>query len=74
MGERLHMLRRGKGWTQDDLAGKVGVSQSMVSIWERGETRKIDLKLLVILADTIGVSLDYLLGRVDQNTIGGSNV
>ena len=36
LGERLRELRRGLGWTQDDLAHELDVSQALVSLWESG--------------------------------------
>lgn len=36
--QMIHDTRRAKGWTQKDLAGKMGVKQSLVSRWESGES------------------------------------
>lgn len=35
--EMIRSGRRKRQWSQGDLAGELGVSQSLVSIWERGE-------------------------------------
>ena len=36
--EVLQKLRRGHGWSQDELAEKVFVTRQAVSRWETGET------------------------------------
>lgn len=37
--ETLTLARKSKGWTMEDLAGKVGVTRQAVGQWERGEAR-----------------------------------
>jgi len=34
----LRLERESRGWSQEDLAEKVGTSQKVVSRWERGES------------------------------------
>lgn len=40
-GERLRRLRRHLGWTQQELARRLGVSQAAVSQFERGQERAL---------------------------------
>ena len=35
-GEILKEKRTKKGWTQQELADKIGTSYSAISLWERG--------------------------------------
>jgi transcriptional regulator with XRE-family HTH domain len=35
LAEKVKMLRRKKGWVQEDLAREIGVSLSTVQRWER---------------------------------------
>lgn len=63
-GQRLRDLRKQAGYTQAELAEKVGMSQYTISNYEQ-EARQPPLELLVQLADVLGTSTDYLLGRVD---------
>ena len=59
-GKRLRRLRKERGLTQDDIAAAIGVSRQIISRWERNEAvPKADN--LTALADTLGISADYLL-------------
>lgn len=43
-GEKMAKLRKEKGWTQSELAQRLGVSQRMVAACEAGERRpSVDL-------------------------------
>ena len=58
--ELLISLRKRKGWTQNDLAQKLGVSSQAVSKWERGENLP-DSMLLLDLSKLYGISIENLL-------------
>ena len=60
--ENLKKARKNKNYTQDKLAKLLGVSRSTVAMWESGSSQP-DNRLLSVLADTLDVSVDYLLGR-----------
>jgi transcriptional regulator with XRE-family HTH domain len=63
---RLAFLRIGKGWSQAELAQRIGVSASAVGMYEQGR-REPSLSLVVQLAQEFGVSTDYLLtGETQQ--------
>ena len=57
---RLAELRKEKGYSQEDLAGKLGVSRQAISKWERGEATP-DSDNLLALSSLYGVSLDELV-------------
>ena len=61
---RLKTLRERAGLSQAALAKKVGVGQSTVGMWESGRNKPENAKLEA-LANLLGVSTDYLLGRSD---------
>lgn len=58
---RLLQYRKQAGFSQEELAEKIGVSRQAVSKWERSEASP-DTDNLVTLAELYGVSLDELLG------------
>lgn len=57
---RLLQYRKKLGYSQEELASKIGVSRQAVSKWERAEASP-DTDNLVLLAQLYGVSLDELI-------------
>ena len=53
-------LRREKGWTQRELATRLGVTDKAVSRWETGKGLP-DISLLRPLSEALGVSVNELL-------------
>ena len=64
IGDRIKYLRKQANLTQSQLAERLNLSQATIASWENG-TRRPDLDLLPVLAETFGVSVDELLGRED---------
>ena len=60
LGLRIALLRIEKGWSQAELARRIGVSASAVGMYEQGR-REPSLGLLVRLALELSVTTDYLL-------------
>ena len=60
---RLVQLRKTRGFSQEELAEKLGISRQAVSKWERAEASP-DTDNLITLARLYGISLDELLGHV----------
>lgn len=61
--ERLRLLRKKSGLSQQELANLLGsVSKSSINMYERGE-REPSLETLEDIADFFNVDLDYLLGK-----------
>lgn len=58
----LTLLRKEKGISQKSAAQSLGISQALLSHYEKG-IRECGLDFLVRCADFYGVSCDYLLGR-----------
>lgn len=65
IGERLTELRKDIGMTQDELAEKLLISKFTVSSYENNKTTPDD-NLKVKIAKIFNVSIDYLLGLVDE--------
>ena len=57
----LSLLRQEKGVSQRAAAGVLGISQALLSHYEKG-IRECGLDFVVRAADYYGVSCDYLLG------------
>jgi transcriptional regulator with XRE-family HTH domain len=73
IAQRLGRLRREKGITQAEMAELLGVSQPIVSNYERGELR-LHGELIVKLAEILDCSADELLGlRERKAATGGGN-
>ena len=60
LAERICLLRRARGWSQAELAGKLQVSASAVGMYEQGR-REPSLGAVVALSRVFEVSVDYLL-------------
>lgn len=58
--KRLYEYRKAHGYSQEELAAKIGVSRQAISKWERSESSP-DTDNLIALAQLYGVSLDTLL-------------
>lgn len=68
--QTLAALRRERGLTQAELASRLGISKSAVSMYERGN-REPDFKLLEQMADFFGVGVNVLLGRENAELVNG---
>lgn len=60
--DRLKQLRSQHGFTQRQLANRIGVSPSIISGYETGE-RTPSTEALLALSDVYNCSTDYLLGK-----------
>lgn len=67
LGKTISTLRKNRGMTQEELAGRLGVSAQAVSKWEN-DISCPDIYTLPQLADILGVSVDELLsGRISSD-------
>lgn len=62
--KRLRKLRSEADLKQSELAGKIDLAPSTISMYEQGR-RLADQETLKKLADYFNVTTDYLLGRSD---------
>lgn len=60
LAEKIIEERKKMGWSQEELADKLGVSRQSVSKWESAGSVP-DLQRLLQMAEIFGVSTDYLL-------------
>ena len=67
--EKLQLLRRTRGISQEKLAEEIGVSRQVISKWEEGNEIP-DMYDLMALSDWFNVSLDELLrDRINPRTL-----
>ena len=60
IGNKILSLRKARGWSQEELAEKIGVTRQAISRWE-SDSAKPDADKIVDICDLFGVSADYLL-------------
>ncbi|MGI6031615.1 MAG: helix-turn-helix domain-containing protein [Eubacteriales bacterium] len=60
LAQQIQTLRKEKGWSQEELAERLGVSRQAVSKWE-SEQSTPDVEKILALCDCFSVSADQLL-------------
>ena len=63
--ERITAIRKDLKLSQEKFGELANVSQRTVAFWEAGQ-RMPSHAVISALADRLGVSVDYLLGRTDE--------
>ena len=68
MGQnKIREARDAKGWTQQDLADRMGTTQQTIQRYEKG-TRNIKASVLAQLSEVLDVTVAYLLGMGERDT------
>ena len=62
--EKLQVLRKNKGFTQETFAEKLNVSRQAVAKWESGQVYP-DIGNLIEISNLLNVSVDYLVKDQD---------
>ena len=62
MNLQLKRFRSLKGYSQDEMAQKLGIKKSRYGTWERGE-RMMSLEQAYNVTEILGCTLDELVGR-----------
>ncbi|MCQ6524052.1 MULTISPECIES: helix-turn-helix domain-containing protein [Bacillus] len=65
LGEQLKKLRESKGFSQEDVAKKIGVTRQAVYKWENDKSCP-DIDNLILLSEMYNVTLDELI-KGNQN-------
>ncbi len=65
--ENIRRLRRLRGLSQEELAGRLGVSRQSVSLWEQGVTNPT-VENIYAMAEVLGVSFDELMAPPNEGT------
>lgn len=64
IGERLADLRKDKGWTQGELAEKLGLSVHTIGSYEQNRTQPDD-EMKLKISKLFDVSVDYFIGGIN---------
>ncbi len=74
LADKIILLRKKNGWSQEQLAEQMNISRQSVSKWESGASIP-DIDKIIVLSKILGVSTDYLLKdeMEDVEFVGGSD-
>lgn len=61
IGKRVSRIRKTLGLTQEEIAEKIGITQSLYSAYERGRL-KLSAEMAAQIAHALGVTSDEILG------------
>jgi len=67
ISDKIAILRKEKGLSQEALAEKLGVSRQSVSKWESGAALP-DTDKIIAMSELFGVSTDYILKADEYET------
>lgn len=70
LGRLIRAHRHRRGWTQDELAHKLGINQSAISLWENGCElwgRRSRLQHFNDLVEVFGYPEDLIVWWIDDN-------
>ena len=62
LGSNLRLLRKEKGLTQEQLAGKIGIKRSLIGAYEEGRTEP-KLQTILNICHYFNVSIDALINH-----------
>ena len=58
--DKIISLRKKNGWSQEELAERLGVTRQSVSKWESAQSQP-DLSKIIQMSELFSVTTDYLL-------------
>ena len=68
--EKLTELRKQRGWSQEELGERLGVTRQTVSKWELGSTTP-EMEKLAAMGELFGITLDELVRGGESYTVTG---
>lgn len=71
--EKLLMIRKKQGLSQEELGMELQVSRQTISKWEAGQSYP-DFQRLVMLSDYFGMTLDELVKDIDVQDVREKNL
>ena len=67
LADKIILLRKQKGWSQEELAAQMNVSRQSVSKWESGASVP-DIDKILLISQIFGITTDYLLKNDVEDT------
>ena len=64
--DRILQIFQDRGLTGYRVGRETGISANLFVAWKKNPTSKIQSGNLVLIADYLGCSVDYLLGRTED--------
>jgi len=68
IGERIAGIRKERGFTQTELAEKIGITQVLLSSYERNRLRP-PYEIIISLSQALDATADELLGLKQRQTV-----
>ncbi len=63
--DKLQLLRKQNGYSQEQLADKLGIARQTISKWENGQAVP-ELNGLISLSELYGVTIDRIVKEIDE--------
>ena len=74
IGDRIKLYRESKGWTQEELAKKIGVTPQAIYKYEKGIVTNIPLEKISVMSKALGIDPQKLAGWEKNNTSENTEV
>lgn len=72
IADRIQSLRKQKGFSQEELAARIGVSRQAVSKWESAQSTP-DLEKIIAMSELFEVTTDYILKGTEPSAAKDKN-
>lgn len=69
MGERIRLLRREHGLTQEELGKAVGLQRAAINKYEKGRVENMKRSTIMKLAKVLHTTPSYLMGYEDDKAL-----
>ena len=66
--KNLKVIMADRNVTATNLSSEIGVSKTTLTSYTRGRVQRIDIEIMIKIADYFDVSLDELFGRIPYTT------
>ena len=69
LGRRIAAMRELRDMTQQELANRAGLTQAAIARIEKARKPRVQLATVVAIAEVLGVSVDYLIGKDPESAL-----